>query len=248
MSEVQAELAKWRKLPAKSPKVEPARQKILSSLSELQVDLQDMQATIDIALKDPAKFQLTPSELMTRQDFVRDLVAQANDAQEELQFSQRNTPARNGVSRGDRKALLASGGSSSCYDLEGGSSSSAGGGNGGGGSCSSSAAAWQENESEVGAAKMQQEQILERQEVELTVLDKSVARMGEMGKVIGDELRQQSKALDEFTGEVDEVSGKMTHATNVMKKMLKKNDRGKLCTILVLTLVLIGLFYAVFAW
>ena len=33
-----------------------------------------------------------------------------------------------------------------------------------------------------------------------------------------------------------------------MKKMLKKKDRGKLCAILVLTIVFIFLVYAVLAW
>jgi hypothetical protein len=44
---------------------------------------------------------------------------------------------------------------------------------------------------------------------------------------------------------VDDVSGKMTQATNVMKKMLKNKDRGKMCAILVLSLAFIGLCYAV---
>lgn len=44
------------------------------------------------------------------------------------------------------------------------------------------------------------------------------------------------------------MSGKMTAATAVMKKMLKQKDRGKLCAIVVLTLVLILLLYAVIAW
>lgn len=46
--------------------------------------------------------------------------------------------------------------------------------------------------------------------------------------------------------QVDGVSGKMTAATAVMKKMLKKKDRGKLCAIFVLTIVLIILVYFVF--
>ena len=72
--------------------------------------------------------------------------------------------------------------------------------------------------------------------------------MGEMGRVINQELRQQGKDLDAFGNEIDDVSGKMSHATAVMKKMLKNKDRGKLCAIVVLTIVLILLMYAVIAW
>ena len=50
------------------------------------------------------------------------------------------------------------------------------------------------------------------------------------------------------TQEVDTISDKMHHATAVMKKMLKQKDRGKYCAILVLSLVLVLLFYAVVAW
>merc|ERR1712185_538982 len=88
----------------------------MSRVSELQVDLQDMQATIDIALKDPAKFALTPSELMSRQTFVRDLQAQVNDSRDLLE----PTPAAAGrlaakaaMNQADRNGLLAGCSSSS---------------------------------------------------------------------------------------------------------------------------------------
>jgi len=57
-----------------------------------------------------------------------------------------------------------------------------------------------------------------------------------------------SAARARRASQVDDVSGKMSAATNTMKKMLKRKDRGKLCAILVLTIVLIILMYAVFAW
>ena len=49
---------------------------------------------------------------------------------------------------------------------------------------------------------MQQEQILERQEVELGAIGKSVDRLGEMGRVINSELKSQGRELDAFTEEV----------------------------------------------
>ena len=98
------------------------------------------------------------------------------------------------------------------------------------------------------AAQQQQEQAIERQSVELNIIGTSVDRLGEMGRVINQELRQQGKDLDAFSGEVDDASGKMAQATAAMKKMLKKKDRGKLCAICVLSLTLIVLMYAVVAW
>ena len=204
LSDIQAELAKWHKLPARSPKSEPARQRILSSLSELQVDLQDMQATIDIALRDPAKFALTPSELMARQDFVRDLQAQANDARESLESPAQPSRALSGRAssqRNDRQTLLSSCGRSS-QDLMSPSpvQHECGCGDRGG----SSHAAWRDNESACSSGMQQQEQIIERQDVELGAIGKSVDRLGEMGRVINSELKSQGRELDAFT---EEVSG-----------------------------------------
>ena len=221
-------------MPAKSPKYEPARQKIQSALSELRVDLQDMQATVDIALKDPAKFNLTPSELMSRQEFVRDLQAQANDALDELENAAARLTARGNQQRNDRQTLLTSSTRAS-DEPEGPSSSDA--------MSPSQARAWQDNEATIAASQQQQQQHIEEQDIELGNLGISVDRLGEMGRVIGDELRQQGRDLDTLNEEIDVTSDKMTYATNLMKKMLKKKDRGKLCAICGLSILLIILAY-----
>jgi hypothetical protein len=271
LDDIIAQIKKWKKLSSKSPKHEPTRQRILSSLSELQVDLQDMQATIDIALRDPGKFALTPSELMTRQTFVRDLQAQANDARDTLDPTidsgrQGATPA--GDSRNDRTALMEAGGIST---------------DGGWTSCESASkysstrreqsGAYRDNADSIATHQQQQQQQFAEQEQELGVLGGALDRLGNMGKVINDELKAQGRELDAMnevgnrfshalacdtalTGrtlacwsqDVDSVSSRMHQATDAMKKMLKRKDRWKICAILVLSLVLILLMYAVIAW
>ena len=47
--------------------------------------------------------------------------------------------------------------------------------------------------------------------------------------------------------EVDDTHGKMNAALGVMNKMLKSKDRGKFCTIIVLTIVLFVLIFLVFS-
>lgn len=156
-ADIQSELTKWRKLPSKSPKAEPARQRILSSLSELMVDLQDMQATIDIALKDPSKFALTPSELMSRQEFVRDLQAQANDARDALEGGTGGSArvmAQGAVQSIDRQTLLGSGCGRSHLDTEAGGARPP---------QEERSAAWQDNQNYCVEQQQQQEQILDRQ-------------------------------------------------------------------------------------
>lgn len=248
LAEIQADLSKWQKLPAKSAKAEHLRQRILSTLSELQVDLQDMQSTIDIALKDPAKFALTPSELMARQEFVRDLQARTNDARDVLESPPQ--PSR-GLARTtttnqrvDRQTLLMSNSRTSDH----GCNATCNDGHCGGDAAQYSGAARQDNENACLAAQMEQTQSLENQQAHLSTIGQSVDRLGQMGRVINEELRTQGRELDAFTDQVDGVSDKMTAATKAMKKMLKRKDRGKLCAILVLTVILLLLMYAVLSW
>ena len=251
METIQADIAKWQKLPTKSPKYEPTRQRIVSSLSELQVDLQDMQATIDIALKDPAKFALTPSELMTRQTFVRDLQAHANDARDTLDPNAAAAAASGRQRAASRSSLLAGGGSSSsaaeashcCRSPEPSSWTDSTPT-----STKHSSAAFRDNEATLEASQQQQQQQIAEQDQELGVLGGALTRLGHMSKTMGDELRAQGKELDAFNEEVTDAHGRMAQATDAMKKMLKKKDRGKFCAILFLTIVLIVLMYAVISW
>lgn len=188
---VQSEITKWQKLPAKSPKLEPARQRILSKLSELQVDLQDMQATIDIALKDPAKFALTPSELMTRQTFVRDLQAQTNDARDLLDptpAAAGRLAAREAMNHVDRQGLLAT--ASDAADSPSVTSGTRAGRDHG---------AWADNEASIQSTQEQQQTVIEMQDAELGVLGGAIERLGVMGKTINEELKSQGKELDAFT-------------------------------------------------
>ena len=78
------------------------------------------------------------------------------------------------------------------------------------------------------------------------MLGGALGRLGVMGKAMNDELRAWGRELDAFNEEVEQAGGKMSMATNC--KMMKRKDRGKLCAILVLSIVLILLMYAVIAW
>lgn len=206
LADIQSDMARWQKLPAKSLKLESGRQSILSSLSELQVDLQDMQATIDIALKEPTKFALTPSELRARQNFVRDLQAEANDAKDIMMAEHASSSTRR-KGKSDRQNLLGGSGgrSSSSYDPE----YDGAGGRQGSRTAEAREAARRENQESLDQQSQEQQQIVRTQDVELGVLSQSLGRLGEMGSVINTELKAQGTALDEFSHEVDESRNKM---------------------------------------
>ncbi len=201
-----------------------------------------MKATIDIALKDPAKFALTPSELRSRQDFVAQLQTDANEAHRRLTSP---GPAGRAKERGDRQNLLGSGTPDSS-DLEFATGDAGGAAPMGVAGVGRHAASKRDNQQTIEQQQEQQQVHLEAQDVELGALSKSLGRLDSMGRTINEELRSQSRALDDFSGEVDESRDRMKVMNQVMNKMLKKKDRGKYCCILVLSIILIFLMYAVF--
>ena len=81
------------------------------------------------------------------------------------------------------------------------------------------------------------------QDIELGMIGTSVDRLGQMGKIIGDELRQQGRDLDALNDDIDTTGDKMSEMTKAMKKMLKKKDSGKLCAICCLSITFIILTY-----
>ena len=56
------------------------KSQLLSAVGELEADLRDMQATVDIAARDPSKFNLTPAELDRRRAFVAETTAEGKEA------------------------------------------------------------------------------------------------------------------------------------------------------------------------
>ena len=209
------------------------KSQLLSAVGELEADLRDMQATVDIAARDPSKFNLTPAELDRRRAFVAETTAEVKEARKMLEGSPKlgQRAARSAAKEAsDRRGLFGDSGSSS---------SSA--------SHSRQDHASQMSEQAIEQQSMVQQQVIEQQDEELGVLSSAITRLGNMGKTINEELKSQGRLLDAFTEDVDDTSGRMRQAMGVMNKMLKSKDRGKFCAILVLTLVLGVLMYIVFA-
>jgi len=196
-----------------------------------------------MAAKDPAKFGIAPDELQRRRSFVSQTRAEANSVRDTLASAKSLKSARK--ERTERQGLLAGRGSSSSCEMTQGAASSV----------EAMAAAgrvqrgvYQSHEAEMQEQQQVQREAVAEQDVHLSVLSSTMTRLGQMGLAIKDELVSQGKALDELTDEVDSTSSKMKQAQQVMTKMLKSRDGGKLCCILLLTLTLGCLMYAVFFW
>ena len=85
--EISAQLSRWQDLKRSSTASDEAgrvKSALSRSLGELTLDLQDLQATVNIAGRDPAKYSLTQQELDRRVQFVAEMHAEAKAVQVEL--------------------------------------------------------------------------------------------------------------------------------------------------------------------
>lgn len=234
--ELSERLAQWRDMRQSAPAdAASTRKSMLSTLSELQLDLQDLQATVDIASKEPSKYGLTLAELQRRRECVSSMQAEAASVKSELDAEQEQR------ARSERQGLLSGGSASSsgAYDTRPIDQPGHDG--------AKQRAAHRENANLVDQQQQQQMEEMQVQDAELGVLSESVQRLETMGRTMNEELKAQGRAFDEFAQEVEDTRSRMKAAVGVMNKMMKSKDNGKFCAILVLTLVLFALMYSVFS-
>ena len=91
--EISAQLSRWHELKQSSTDADGSeatriKSTLSRSLGELTLDLQDLQATVNIAGRDPAKYSLTQQELDCRRKFVLEMQAEASSVQAELDADQ----------------------------------------------------------------------------------------------------------------------------------------------------------------
>jgi len=86
---------------------------------------------------------------------------------------------------------------------------------------------------------------VQQQEETLDVLHESVGRLKNLGVEMSNEISTQKRMLSDLEAQVDVAADAMSSLKAKMQAMAKHKDRGKFCIILVLTIVLILLMYAV---
>lgn len=242
-------MARWKELSTSASEMDNTeanqmKAHLTTTLNELQQDLQDMQATVDIAAKDPDKFGIAPAELQRRREYVSKTRAEVSMYSETLSnFKSAAKMAKAArKERTERLGLLSNASSSSC-DMA--SSASAGV------EALAKKSAQQRDVYQAHEQVIQQQQQMQmaavaEQDEQLGMLSTTMFRLGDMGKRIKEELIAQGKALDELTEDVDTTQSKMAQATAVMNKMLKSKDGGKFCFIIFLTIVLGVLLFLIF--
>ena len=96
-----------------------------------------------------------------------------------------------------------------------------------------------DNTSFINNQKQQTQRMIEQQDSSLETLGVAVDRLGQIGKDIHQEVKEQEILLDALGNEVDDAANKMDVITGSLAKLLKTKDGCQIWTIVVLTLVLI---------
>ena len=193
--DVKAQMGQWKELSNSSSEMDQTealqlKVRITSTLEELRQDLEDMQATVDIAAKDPAKFNIGQDELQRRRNFVSKTRKEANAISDTLEASKSRVMKNARKERSDRRGLLdGSGPSSSSFEMAGGATASV----------EAMAAhsklqrdVHKEHNREIQEQQQIQQREIEDQDEQLGVLGSALGRLGEMGKVIKEELIAQA--------------------------------------------------------
>lgn len=103
-----------------------------------------------------------------------------------------------------------------------------------------------ENDHFVRGEQQSQELMVRQQDDQLDTLAQGVGRLGNMAHVIKDEVEEQSKMLDELDEDLDAAAEKMGRVLGTMAKLLKTKDRGIICVVLGLCVLLVILVFVTF--
>ncbi len=87
--------------------------------------------------------------------------------------------------------------------------------------------------------KLQTQEMIAVQDKNLHHLGTAVDRLGEIGREINTEVKEQGVLLDKLGNEVDDASNKMTTVQGALEKLLKTKDGCQIWTIVILGVVLI---------
>jgi transcription antitermination factor NusA-like protein len=96
-----------------------------------------------------------------------------------------------------------------------------------------------ENERFIQDQGQRQKQAIEVQDKNLESLGLAVDRLGQIGKDINQELKEQNILLDGLEKDMDDADSKMNVVMGSLQKLLKTKDGCQIWTIVVLALILI---------
>ena len=86
---------------------------------------------------------------------------------------------------------------------------------------------------------------MEEQDQALDQINDIAKRLKQQGREINSELSKQGHLIEDLDNDMDQTMKKMNFVQAKLGKLLKTNDMGQICTIVVLFLILIVMIFLV---
>jgi syntaxin 6 len=103
----------------------------------------------------------------------------------------------------------------------------------------------QQDEEFVQYNQVRAQALLKQQDETLDELDQAVVRVGRMAETIQDEIGQQNKLLQEVDEDMDDAQQKLGFVMGKLSKMLKTKSKWQLCTVVILSLIVVVLLFII---
>eukprot|EP00744_Colponema_vietnamica_P011768 GILI01016531.1.p1 GENE.GILI01016531.1~~GILI01016531.1.p1 ORF type:complete len:245 (-),score=66.71 GILI01016531.1:49-783(-) len=204
---------------AKNMDFERRQRQITDEIEGIQEDLNDLDATIDAADRQRAKFHMDVNEIDNRRRFVQNSRRALKQITDSLGSQQ--TLAK--VER-DKRELLAE---RQKPRVE------------------KKSAIQSSNNDFLDQHKQQQTMLIREQDDQLDELALAVDRLGTIAGAVNVELDEQRVMLEDLDRDVDKATEKMNFVMKRLGKLLKTSDKGKIITIIVLIAILVLMLFLV---
>ncbi|KAJ3081057.1 Syntaxin-10 [Quaeritorhiza haematococci] len=224
---------------------------LIEALKNIDVDLQDLEATIHILSlnhinilhseveSNPNRFRLQPGEMSQRKDFIEQTRRTVFDMRAAIANAHRSPPPNKGPSATaspaaqSRNALLATSNNPRARST----------------SNTRHDDYQQSNQRFIDREQAQQQLLMTRQDEQLDGVLSTVVNLKDVAEVMGNELDMQTRLLGDMEERVDQTGGKLEEGMKRMKDFIKANaDTKQIWTIACLIIVLIILLVLVFTF
>lgn len=226
-----------------------AATELRNSLRSIEWDLEDLDDTVQIVEKNPAKFRMDATELAARKSFIQQTreeveqmknrasqpkatrVANTEASMDTLSLSSPTSQSNlvpGGVGRNKYSRLATSGSPSHNSSSNGDNVNS--------------------TQELLQQQLRQQEQLVQQQDSQLSQMSQSVGSLRNVSHAIGGELDEQAVMLDEFGAEIEQAETKLDATMRKMAKVLNlANDRRQWMAIGVLSSAMVVLIIMILA-
>eukprot|EP00747_Dinoflagellata_sp_TGD_P167594 gnl/TRDRNA2_/TRDRNA2_192274_c0_seq1.p1 gnl/TRDRNA2_/TRDRNA2_192274_c0~~gnl/TRDRNA2_/TRDRNA2_192274_c0_seq1.p1 ORF type:complete len:277 (+),score=74.48 gnl/TRDRNA2_/TRDRNA2_192274_c0_seq1:7-837(+) len=215
----------WKKLlnsenTAKSRRFQDVHSEISGELRQLEYDLQDINATIDMVEENRGRFQFDDSEIQSRKNFVKESRAALKEIQDSITSRQAM-----GKMESDKRQVLTTQANAAKSDH--------------------SERIARDNDRFIENERQEQMQIRAQQDEQLDAIASSAQRLNYTAQVISTELQDQQRMLAELDEDIDKETEKLNFVMKRVGRLLKTSDSKQLCVIIALFLLFVVLLFLV---